>query len=58
MLLSLEKRHCSKIGTIFWTSFKTFFSFRAEATVEKKTANWARTKLAMTVYYNKLMKRA
>ena len=55
MLSSLEKRY-SKIGTIFLASLSTFFLIRAEATVEKKTVNWARTKLAMIVYYNKLVK--
>ena len=43
---------------MFWPVYRHFFSIRAEATVEKKTVNWARTKLTMIVYYNKLVKRA
>ena len=49
MLSSLDRRHCSKVKKNFFGQFKGIFEIRAEATVKKKTVNWARTKLTLIV---------
>ena len=58
MLSSLDRRHCSKVGKNFLASLRTFFKLGQRQPLKKKTVNWARTRLTMIVYYNKLVKRA